>query len=441
MGIRVGLPMLKLSDSGKQTKRLGDAKKILQEMGCERYSTDKSLDRARSKDNVYTGYRRGTDLYEEWMHEANEHRDALGRHLKKTAIVGYSGIFKPDIESMNKLTLDEQKHLLDVGTTVLTEIFQKHGLTVDMTATHFDEDVPHVHIAGHDHEYKCGKKIGLKLYHALNKEFPERMRAYGFDIEDMCIYDVEATKDMTSEELEEYKQKHIQKKKDKKTQVSSNEYKAAKELEKAQQQAEEILEAARQQAEQIIQSGYELNEQKANELSAREFDCAERESALKEREQRLEERESRDLTPVIQEYENKTEELKTALLSVKELKREYDNGKAMYDNIRYNIEGDGLAFSAKNAEETINLVLNETQNECEKVTFKSGKTLWSYVAKHITEIRRNVEMLSLPMNLQKHDEKIAVREQRIEEKKNIARRDVKIDVFSNKTNTDDDYSY
>lgn len=441
MGIRVGMPILKLSESGKQTKRLGQTKKVLQEMGCERYSTDKDLDRTRSVNNTYTGYRRGIDLYNAWMQEADAHRDTMGRHLKTTAVIGYSAIMKPDIESMQKLSEDEQERFIAVGTKVLTEIMQERGLTVDMTATHRDEDVIHTHIAGHDKNFRCGKKIGLMLYNALNKTFPERMREYGFDVEDMCVYDAEATKDMTPEQLEEYKQKHIQKKKEKKTQVSSNEYKAAKELEKAQQQAEEILEAARQQAEQIIQSGYELNEQKANELSAREFDCAERESALKEREQRLEERESRDLTPVIQEYENKTEELKTALLSVKELKREYDNGKAMYDNIRYNIEGDGLAFSAKNAEETINLVLNETQNECEKVTFKSGNTLWSYVVKHVPEIRRNVEMLSLPMNLQRHDEKIAVREQRIEEKKNVARKSVTINVFDDKTNTNDDYSY
>lgn len=423
MGIRVGLPMLKLSNSGKQTKRLGDAKKILQEMGCERYSTDDDLDRTRSVNNTYTGYRKGIDLYNAWMQEADAHRDALGRRLKKTAVVGYSAIIKPDMESMQGLSEDEQERFLAVGTKVLTEIMQEHGLTVDMTATHRDEEVLHTHIAGHDKGFQCGKKIGLKLYHALNKTFPERMREYGFDVEDMCVYDAEATKDMTSEQLEEYKQKHIRKKKEKKTQVESNTYKATKELEKAQLQAEEMLNAARQQAEQI-------------RLSAEQ-----KENALKEREQRLEERESRDLTPVIQEYKNKTEELKTALVAVKNLKSEYDNGKAMYDNIRYNVEGDGLAFSAKNAEETINLVLTETQNECEKVKFTNGKTLWNYVAKHVPEIRRNVEMFSLPVNLQKHDEKIAVREQRIEEKKNIARRDVKIDVFSNKTNTDNDYSY
>lgn len=437
MGIRVGMPILKLSESGKQTKRLGQTKKILQEMGCERYSTDDDLDRTRSVNNTYTGYRKGIDLYNAWMQEADAHRDALGRHLKKTAVVGYSAIIKPDMESMQELSENEQERFLAVGTKVLTEIMQEHGLTVDMTATHRDEEVLHTHIAGHDKGFQCGKKIGLKLYHALNKTFPERMREYGFDVEDMCVYDAEATKDMTSEELEEYKQKHIQKKKEKKTQVTSNEYKVAKELEKVQQQAEEILEAARQQAEQIRLSA----EQRESALSVRESDCAEKENALKEREQRLEERESRDLTPVIQEYENKTEELKTALVAVKNLKSEYDNGKAMYDNIRYNVEGDGLAFSAKNAEETIDLVLTETQNECEKVKFKNGNTLWDYVAKHVTEIRRNVEMFSLPVNLQKHDEKIAVREQRIEEKKNIARRDVKIDVFSNKTNTDNDYSY
>lgn len=437
MGIRVGMPVLKLSESGKQTERLGQTKKVLQEMGCERYSTDKSLDRTRSVNNTYTGYRRGIDLYNAWMQEADAHRDTMGRHLKKTAVVGYSAIIKPDIESMQKLSEDEQERFLAVGTKVLTEIMQERGLTVDMTATHRDEDVLHTHIAGHDKDFRCGKKIGLMLYNALNKTFPERMREYGFDVEDMCVYDAEATKDMTPEQLEEYKQKHIQKKKEKKTQVSSNEYKAAKELEKAQQQAEEILEAARQQAEQIRLSA----EQKESALSVRESDCAEKENALKEREQRLEERESRDLTPVIQEYKNKTEELKTALVAVKNLKSEYDNGKAMYDNIRYNIEGDGLAFSAKNAEETIDLVLTETQNECEKVKFTNGKTLWNYVAKHVTEIRRNVEMFSLPVNLQKHDEKIAVREQRIEEKKNVARKSVTINVFDDKTNTNDDYSY
>ena len=66
MGIRVGIPILKLSKNAKATKRKGDARKVALESFKERYSKDPDLDRSRSHLNVYTGFQRGKICKGEW---------------------------------------------------------------------------------------------------------------------------------------------------------------------------------------------------------------------------------------------------------------------------------------------------------------------------------------------------------------------------------------
>lgn len=233
MGIRVGIPILKLSKNAKATKRKGDARKVALESFKERYSKDPDLDRSRSHLNVYTGFQRGKDLYEFWEKEASGHLDSRGRKLRSDAVIGYSFIVKPDKESMDKMNDLEQMRFLDDSMKILSDLFNASGLPIDATALHMDEVNPHVHAFGHDTEYKAGKKIDIRLFGMLNKEYPKRMRALGYDVEDLTVYDSEKADAMTEEEKADYKEEVLQRKKAKKNAGrSSSKYKEEKLAEK-----------------------------------------------------------------------------------------------------------------------------------------------------------------------------------------------------------------
>lgn len=247
MGIRVGIPVLKLSKNATATKRKGDARKVALESFKERYSKDKDLDRSRSHLNVYTGFQKGKDLYEFWEKEASGHLDAKGRKLRSDAVIGYSFIIKPDKESMDKMAESERLQFLEDSMNILSDLFQSHGLPIDATALHRDESNEHIHAFGHDPEYKAGKKIDIRLYGMLNREYPKRMRELGYDVEDLTVYDSEKADNMTEEEKADYKEEVLQRKKAKKDAGrSSNQYKADKlaEQEKELQAREEALNAS-----------------------------------------------------------------------------------------------------------------------------------------------------------------------------------------------------
>lgn len=247
MGIRVGIPVLKLSKNATATKRKGDARKVALESFKERYSKDKDLDRSRSHLNVYTGFQKGKDLYEFWEKEASGHLDAKGRKLRSDAVIGYSFIIKPDKESMDKMAESERLQFLEDSMNILSDLFQSHGLPIDATALHRDESNEHIHAFGHDPEYKAGKKIDIRLYGMLNREYPKRMRELGYDVEDLTVYDSEKADNMTEEEKADYKEEVLQRKKAKKDAGrSSNQYKADKlaEKEKELQAREEALNAS-----------------------------------------------------------------------------------------------------------------------------------------------------------------------------------------------------
>lgn len=247
MGIRVGIPILKLSKNAKATKRKGDARKVALESFKERYSKDPDLDRSRSHLNVYTGFQRGKDLYKFWEKEASGHLDSRGRKLRSDAVIGYSFIVKPDKDSMDKMSELEQMRFLDDSMKILSDLFNASGLPIDATALHMDEVNAHVHAFGHDPEYKAGKKIDIRLFGMLNKEYPKRMRELGYDVEDLTVYDSEKADTMTEEEKADYKEAVLQRKKAKKNAGrSSSKYKEEKlaEREKELQAREMALNAS-----------------------------------------------------------------------------------------------------------------------------------------------------------------------------------------------------
>lgn len=234
MGIRVGIPVLKLSRNAKATKRKGDARKVALEAFNERYSKDQDLDRVQSKNNIYTGFKSGKDLYAYWEKEASGHLDTKGRHLRSDAVIGYTFIIKPDMESMENMTQAERVKFLQESMNILSDLFQSRGLEIDASALHLDEVNEHMHVFGHDTEYKAGKKIDIRLFGMLNKEYPKRMRELGYDVEDLTVYDSEKADAMTEDEKADYKEDVLQRKKaKKKSGRSSNQYKEEKLAEKA----------------------------------------------------------------------------------------------------------------------------------------------------------------------------------------------------------------
>ena len=233
MGIRVGIPVLKLSRNAKPTKRKGDARKVALEAFNERYSKDQDLDRVQSKNNIYTGFKSGKDLYAYWEKEASGHLDTKGRHLRSDAVIGYTFIIKPDMESMENMTQAERVKFLQESMNILSDLFQSRGLEIDASALHLDEVNEHMHVFGHDTEYKAGKKIDIRLFGMLNREYPKRMRELGYDVEDLTVYDSEKADNMTEEEKADYKEDVLQRKKAKKNAGrSSNQYKEEKLAEK-----------------------------------------------------------------------------------------------------------------------------------------------------------------------------------------------------------------
>lgn len=245
MGIRVGIPVLKLSRDAKASKHRGDAKKVIYESFGERYSKDKDLDRTKSNLNIYTGFSKGKDLYKYWEEEANTHLDSRGRKLRSDAVIGFSLIIKADYESMQKMSESERIKFLQDSSEIVSDLLHEHGLQVDATALHRDEINEHMHVFGHDEEYRAGKKIDIRLYRDFNSEYPRRMRARGYDVEDMSVYDSDKAKQMSDDERENYKSELIRHKQNKKTALSSNQYKADKiaEQEKALQDRERDLQA------------------------------------------------------------------------------------------------------------------------------------------------------------------------------------------------------
>ena len=81
------------------------------------------------------------------------------------------------------------------------------------------------------------KKVGLKLFTAFNKRYPEMMREKGWEVENNITYDNEEAQKMTESQKTEYKNSCMNKKRHRKAGLSSYDYKRAKDYESAYQEA------------------------------------------------------------------------------------------------------------------------------------------------------------------------------------------------------------
>lgn len=268
---------------------------VLMEAFSERASADPDLDRSKANLNEYYGpSSSGRELAEMFCKQAEEYRltDKNGhqKKLRKDADICFAGIIKPDMEYINSLSKVEQKRFFVDALEVLKGILSSKGLTLVGCAIHYDELAPHVHYVAYDKEYKVAQKVGLPLFNQLNNTFPKLMREKGWELENLGKYNPEVTKTMTPEQKAAYKEERIaEKKAAKKHGQTSKQFKALKDIERAEKAVEF---AKRREAEA---------ERKVSEVSG---ELRRRTEAVEVREQKITVREediSRQLTELRKE--------------------------------------------------------------------------------------------------------------------------------------------
>lgn len=244
MGIKVGMPMLKLKRGAASGKHAGSLRAIAMEAGEERASKTKNLDPTRSDLNLHLGpYSKGWDatqaIEEEVADYETEYKKTsyLGRGLRSDAAVAIALIVKPDGEWINSQTPEKQERFFSDSYDVLCELGVVKDKDVRMRERHHDEGAPHEHIISMAYD-KDGKLAGsrvvnLKTFAKLNRDYPKKMQEKGWPVDELKAYDPEAVKDMTDDEKRAYKEEHIQNKQTKRHGLSANEYAAMKEAEKA----------------------------------------------------------------------------------------------------------------------------------------------------------------------------------------------------------------
>lgn len=274
MQASVGLPVMMLDRQNhygsKRNEKHGNAKAIMEEAMGERACSDLDLDRERTQDNKYYFFddlgmdsnerfygKSWADMYES-MADSYRVVDKNGRErrLRKDANIAFAGIIKPDDDFMNSLSAEEQDRFLTDSMSCIHKIFEKRGMTLNVCVVHNDERVPHVHYYGYDPDYKMSDKFNLSLYRALNvTEYPKLMKACGWDVKEHTGY-LEETKDMSADQIEEYK---TRKKSGRKSGKSSKDYKADKDRDKALQEVKQ----AEQERKALEARISRLNDKKA----------------------------------------------------------------------------------------------------------------------------------------------------------------------------------
>lgn len=275
MGIRVGMPILKLGHGKGGTKRRGNLGAVIKEAwlseaqdgGLCRYS--KHYDRARLDMNEFTGYQMADDLIAAIEDRAAEYSEdytaRTGRKMRADAVLAYGLVVKPPAEWMQGLTEAERAKFWQDSNAAIGHIL---GDTIMATTTQRDEQGEHQHIVGMpftaDGRLSGRDFLNLKLFKRFNQEYPVAMRACGWDIDDAVVYDAEAVKGMPPDEQAAYKQAHATKKQGVKHGLSTDDY-------MRQQEEKRKAEIARMDAD-IADKAARLEkmgeqEQKAEEMS------------------------------------------------------------------------------------------------------------------------------------------------------------------------------
>ena len=205
-------------------KNRANGLKIAKEAGDERAGKSATMDRDRKHLNVYEGYDRGEEYWEDMEEEAESYVVRKRVKNKKTgeveikesslrsdAVIGFAIVYKPPSE-VCKYWSDEDydKFYRDCEACmaeICPEIFRPENIR--MRAEHHDEGilpegwegrqdaVRHLHDLGickNTDGLYCGNLIDAKLRKMMNKRFPSMMRERGWDMEDLDVTDWDKAK-------------------------------------------------------------------------------------------------------------------------------------------------------------------------------------------------------------------------------------------------------
>lgn len=213
MGYKIGVPSLKLNNSGTRSKHCGSFGGVAYEALEERQGLDQDIDHALSTQNIYTGYQSAAELMEYSAKHLQEMKDASGRRIRSDAVVMCATIFKPPAVYMNSLPVESQKKLLGDCLEFLGERIGKNN--IKSTAMHFDEKGAHLHVFWEPMTQDgrlCAKELhNIKLFGHINENLPAYLRGRGWDIDNADCYDraQRERKEMEAEE-ERYQKRQKQ---------------------------------------------------------------------------------------------------------------------------------------------------------------------------------------------------------------------------------------
>jgi len=299
-------------------KHRANGLKIANEMGKERYTKSKTIDRSRTHLNQYFNYTSGTECWDSMCDDASEYRvqsktkdgKLFERSLRHDAVIGCAIIFNPPSDMTVGWSLEDYYKFDNDSFHVLNQIEPRlfRVENIKMMAKHKDEgkkdnkDVfgEHTHIlctAKDENGHYCGNLIDAALLARINKLYPSLMRERGWELDDLDITDFKRMgydKEYRSERLK------------KKAGLSVNEY-----LDNEAKQIKEKLELEAFHNEVVsieLEDGRAcLEAERASFEQEKEDYKAEIENKLKKHYTALE-------TEMKKKYEGKYNELKTSLV-------------------------------------------------------------------------------------------------------------------------------
>lgn len=251
--MKIGIPCMKcsLNPSQQVNKKTGKAAKTCgvssawKEMNDERMGRDTTIEKNLTHHNVWMDGSTADDVTKVVQTEIdriNEERRANGlRAMRKDAVSVIEIVEKPPIDYMQHLSYEEKCQFLSDSHDTMKELLHEWNPRWKMieSVQHHDEFGG---LSAHNHSLvllsskdkngiaamNAKAEFNLKFFNFINKNYPERMRSKGYDIEDCKTYD------RLSEDEKEQRRLHPEK-----HGVEAYKYKQKKQEEMAQKLSEQ----------------------------------------------------------------------------------------------------------------------------------------------------------------------------------------------------------
>lgn len=212
--MKIGIPCMKCSlhpsqqvnkKTGKSAKTCG-VSSAWKEMNDERMGRDTTIDKNLTRNNIWMDGSTTDDVtktVQEEIDKINEERRANGlRAMRKDAVSVIEIVEKPPIDYMQHLSYEEKCRFLSDSHDTMKELLHIWNPQWKMieSVQHHDEFGG---LSAHNHSLvllsskdknsiaamNAKAEFNLKFFNFINKNYPERMRSKGYDIEDCKTYD------------------------------------------------------------------------------------------------------------------------------------------------------------------------------------------------------------------------------------------------------------